>query len=173
MTSFFKALPLAVALAAGFAAGAAQATTFTQVTPLTATPSVHVFAPASGSFFDTYNFSVSSASLLSGAANNLPLSLGFLNVLNITGLTVNVWDNHHPSGLTNFGSFAGNNNTYTFNLPAAGDYHVDITGTATGLAGGSYAVTLSAAPVPEPETYAMLLAGLGVMGAIARRRKAA
>jgi hypothetical protein len=28
-----------------------------------------------------------------------------------------------------------------------------------------------AAPVPEPETYAMLLAGLGVMGAAVRRRK--
>jgi hypothetical protein len=28
------------------------------------------------------------------------------------------------------------------------------------------------APVPEPETYAMLLAGLGVLGAVARRRKA-
>ena len=28
------------------------------------------------------------------------------------------------------------------------------------------------AAVPEPETYAMLLAGLGVMGAVARRRKA-
>jgi hypothetical protein len=29
------------------------------------------------------------------------------------------------------------------------------------------------APVPEPETYAMLLAGLGLMGAIARRRNKA
>ena len=28
-------------------------------------------------------------------------------------------------------------------------------------------------PVPEPETYAMLLAGLGLMGAVARRRKQA
>ncbi len=31
---------------------------------------------------------------------------------------------------------------------------------------------ISVTSVPEPETYAMLLAGLGVMGAVARRRKA-
>ena len=35
---------------------------------------------------------------------------------------------------------------------------------------GAFAVNTQA--VPEPETYAMLLAGLGVMGAVARRRKA-
>jgi hypothetical protein len=34
----------------------------------------------------------------------------------------------------------------------------------------SYAM-LDIAPVPEPESYAMLLAGLGLMGTIARRRK--
>jgi hypothetical protein len=27
------------------------------------------------------------------------------------------------------------------------------------------------APVPEPETYAMMLMGLGLMGFVARRRK--
>ncbi|RFP19574.1 PEP-CTERM sorting domain-containing protein [Duganella sp. BJB475] len=33
--------------------------------------------------------------------------------------------------------------------------------------------TYETAPVPEPETYAMLLAGLGLMGVVARRRKSA
>lgn len=34
-------------------------------------------------------------------------------------------------------------------------------------------VVLVAAPVPEPETYALLLAGLGMVGTMARRRKQA
>ena len=37
----------------------------------------------------------------------------------------------------------------------------------------SYTGSISVTPVPEPESYAMLLAGLGVMGAIARRRNKA
>lgn len=33
-------------------------------------------------------------------------------------------------------------------------------------------LTVNAAPVPEPETYAMMLAGLGLLGFMARRKKA-
>jgi len=40
-------------------------------------------------------------------------------------------------------------------------------------AGGVALDNISVTAVPEPETYAMLLAGLGLMGAVARRRRAA
>jgi len=56
-----------------------------------------------------------------------------------------------------------------------------LTLTVSGFAGGeadafsaSYSGTLNVstvAPVPEPETYAMMLAGLGAVGMLARRRR--
>ncbi|HEX8405418.1 MAG TPA: FxDxF family PEP-CTERM protein [Duganella sp.] len=52
---------------------------------------------------------------------------------------------------------------------AAGQYSVSITG-MTGLAGAQYGATVSAQPVPEPETYAMMLGGLALLGAVARRK---
>jgi hypothetical protein len=46
----------------------------------------------------------------------------------------------------------------------------------TDFAGGPdsfliYNLNTGVAPIPEPETYALMLAGLGAMGFIARRRK--
>ncbi|HWJ94783.1 MAG TPA: FxDxF family PEP-CTERM protein, partial [Telluria sp.] len=58
---------------------------------------------------------------------------------------------------------------------AAGDYYLQVNGNLVSNQaasfGGAIATTM-AAPVPEPETYGMMLGGLGVLGFLARRRKA-
>ena len=52
---------------------------------------------------------------------------------------------------------------------SGGQYWLYIAGTSTGAA--SYLGTISAiSPVPEPQAYGMMLAGLGLIGFIARRR---
>lgn len=48
---------------------------------------------------------------------------------------------------------------------------IDNTGSDHGLAIDNVSLTVTAAAVPEPGTYAMLLAGLGAVGFIARRRR--
>lgn len=90
------------------------------------------------------------------------------------------------SGLSGTGSL-------NFNTLAAGAYTLTLTGEWGGLVagngfssfkvqpivnlaaagvGGAVTVTQTAIPaVPEPESYAMLLAGLGIMAVVARRRK--
>jgi hypothetical protein len=54
---------------------------------------------------------------------------------------------------------------------AAGDYYVRVSGLLVSDTSGSFGANINLAPVPEPETYGMMLAGLGVLGFLARRRK--
>ena len=47
---------------------------------------------------------------------------------------------------------------------------VNVNGIGAGLSHASL-YTAAVTPVPEPETYALMLAGLGAMGFVARRRR--
>jgi len=65
----------------------------------------------------------------------------------------------------------------TFTL-GPGDYTIfvggdDIVAKSATDAATLYGVSLNVAAVPEPETYAMLMAGLGLLGVVARRKKQA
>ena len=136
--------------------------------PDTADVIVSLGGTAGSSFEEYLNFTAPVGSTGLGAAN--PIVLSFGSTL-ISGLFVEVWDNTHPAGANLIASFSGNNVLHSFSLTAGGQYHLDISGTLTSTQ-GAYAVALAVAnPVPEPETYAMLLAGLGLMGFVARRRQ--
>ena len=106
-------------------------------------------------------------------ANNL------LNVFGIANGQVSLFQGLANDALADalVGSYAFNGSTgdsvTTFSALSSGNYYYRVTGTLTGPLGGTYALASSATatpPVPEPETYAMLLAGLGVVGMAVRRR---
>ena len=67
----------------------------------------------------------------------------------------------------------GRENTIEFivhNNNSGGNSYVDVIN-PTGFAANVQAAYVINNPVPEPETYAMMLAGLGIVGALARRRR--
>lgn len=57
----------------------------------------------------------------------------------------------------------------SWDQPITGGAYLSVNGVTDGSLGGIYAGSIASA-VPEPESFAMLLAGLGLMGAVVRRR---
>jgi hypothetical protein len=102
-----------------------------------------------------------------GVVQNIPVTIGLTNILNITGLTGNLWTANPTTGAPLVFVTTGT----TFNLPslASGNYDFIITGTASGTAGGAYAGAVAAVPLPAAAW--LLLSGLAGVGAMARRRK--
>lgn len=126
-------------------------------------------------FSDWFSFSLPPASNGTGAGvvisswvNNLP-NWNFFNV------EFSAFDLYESANLVGSGSTGSVLSTLAFNGQAVpGNYSLNVAGhkiTTTQSGGYSGSVTVGPAPVPEPETYAMLLAGIGLIGFTARRRK--
>lgn len=117
-----------------------------------------------GIFQDVYSFSIADPGSLSG--NAVAINFGSYNIL---GLTVTLQD----STFAVIGSDANPSDGFTFSGLAAGNYALNVLGFATGTGGGFYAggFITETAPIPEPETYAMLLAGLGMIAFMVKRRR--
>jgi hypothetical protein len=52
-----------------------------------------------------------------------------------------------------------------------GQYSLQVGGKILGTSGGSYGGNINVSPVPEPETWGMMVAGIGAVGFMSRRRK--
>ena len=149
----------------GFASGAANATLLTlSGSPSTGYGSIFGNSAVSSPFNDWYTFTIPSGAAGNGTSN--VISLGATNViftlfelydgLNFMGAGV-------TGGTTSALSFSGGTVPGSYNLYVNG-YKVNP------LLNGTYSGNLSINPVPEPETFAMMLAGLGLLGLSARRR---
>jgi len=164
---------VALALGLGVVAGA-NATDYDLGT-VTA-PSVYsqVIQVGVGSFSEKWVFDVAPPTSIysGGSASNMSIVANNTTLFDISGLSVQLYDSNNTliADLdTNAGSSAG----YKIGsgiFPPANDYYFTVSGMGAGTQGGQYVFSVAALPVPEPETYAMLLAGLGIIGAVARRR---
>jgi hypothetical protein len=116
-----------------------------------------------GAIFDTFEFDL-------GTASNV--SSGVMSFGNIVGGAYSLYS-VGADGVLGGGDdvFKGAWGFGTVNAVSlsAGSYYYSVLGGAVGSA--SYSIASAAAPVPEPETYALLAAGLGIVGFVASRRR--
>lgn len=123
-----------------------------------------------GDFEDSFLFKLANASnVFSTAVSN--------NLTGVLGLSNGVVSLYRELGSVDeaVGSFAFNDVTgsisHSFGALLGGDYYYLVTGSGTGTLGGFYTLSSTVSAVPEGKTLALLLAGLGVVGFVAKRRR--
>ncbi|WP_426105763.1 FxDxF family PEP-CTERM protein [Massilia sp. TSP1-1-2] len=122
-------------------------------------------------FMDHFVFNVS------GVPLNLDAIVSSVSRTAATGLDITAFGLFSSAGsLISAGSgSSGAQDVWTVsaNNLAEGSYYLMVSGTMLSDTSGSFGGAVMLNPVPEPATYGMLLAGLGVVGLLGRRRKAA
>jgi hypothetical protein len=129
---------------------------------------------ATKTFFDDFVFTIGTGMNLN-LTTVLPVSITGLTE-SLYATTTNIYTSVTNPGLT---SLVTPTTATTWNNLAAGTYTLQFSGVAnkaTTLLGvtvpaGAYTSVINLTPVPETETYAMLLAGLGLIGTVIRRKK--
>ncbi|MBV6321575.1 FxDxF family PEP-CTERM protein [Duganella violaceipulchra] len=123
---------------------------------------------AGNTFADKYTFTLAGSSLIS--ADVYSHSGLAKNGLDITGLAL-----YNAGGLLLGGTQLSTGATDQWQLDSsilgAGSYYLLVSGSAMSKSAGSYSSGVTVTAVPEPETYAMLLGGLGLIGAMVSRRQ--
>lgn len=158
-------------VSAGFVAQTASAVnvsnSYNITSALVNTGSVDIkgnFLGTGTTFTDFYNFTVGTSELDAGFYANQGKAIG----LDITKFDLVLVG----GGLKAAGTGTGGIWSIASTLLAPGNYVLEVAGTVTGDTRGNYAGTLNVSPVPEPETYGMMLAGLALVGVVARRKAA-
>ena len=175
MTKKFSITALAVSSL--LAMGSAQATV-TDLGPASpGSPLSFGALAAQGPFNDIFTFSlpanggsgysVTNFTLLPGVYNTMLASL--VLVYNPDGILSNADD--LPLANSTMMMPGGGSLALAFPSSPAGFYYLTVMGIANGQLGGIYNGAISVAVVPEPETYALMLGGLGLIGFMAARRR--
>lgn len=134
--------------------------------------------PTGGTFFENFfTFSITPMGDAGANGSFTPLSKPRAGgtLFDIRSFTVELFKDGDVDLLV--GSVAGNNNplnSWDFTPGAAylngGDYYFRVSGTAAGTMSSTYNFKMDVTPVPEPETYALMIAGLFAVAFLARRR---
>jgi hypothetical protein len=175
--TLLKRTLIATALSAGAMAANAAVYDLGPVAPGGAPTSFNAFHAGAGltSFDDAFTFTLGTDGVTSGSV--IDFSIPGLTGATFTGATLFAGTPGAPGAAMAVASGTASSLAFSSTATPAGSYYFNVTGYVTpGVSlGAAYSGALSvvAAPVPEPESYAMLLAGLGVMGGIAMRRNKA
>jgi hypothetical protein len=123
----------------------------------------NTFNGKNNTFTDFYRFTIGSSELDAGF---------YANQGKVVGLDITKFDLVLSGGGIIASGTSNNLGSWSIasTLLAPGSYVLEVAGKVTGSLSGNYNGTLNVSPVPEPETYAMLLGGLALVGAVARRK---